>query len=292
MAERVLENGLLKAVIRDQGAELVSLQDRTSGQEYIWDASPDVWNRHAPVLFPFVGKVYGGVYRHQGKEYELRSQHGFARDSRFDCVKEEKDCVIHRLCDTEETRAVYPFAFRLEVIHRLEGRTLTVEYRVENPGEDLLYYSVGGHPGFAVAEGTKRSEYRLRFPGKERLRYILIDPESGCAKPDRKYTLELENGCCPVPEDMFDRDALIFDGNQIQKVEILRSDGTPQVSMEAEGFPSFGIWSKPEGPYICLEPWAGRTDNVGFAGELPEKYGIQKLEPGGCERKSYRITVA
>ena len=166
MAERVLENGLLKAVIRDQGAELVSLQDRTSGQEYIWDASPNVWNRHAPVLFPFVGKVYKGVYRHQGKEYELRSQHGFARDSRFDCVKEEKDCVIHRLCDTEETRAVYPFAFRLEVIHRLEGRTLTVEYRVENPGDDLLYYSVGGHPGFAVAEGKKTVRLPAAFSRK------------------------------------------------------------------------------------------------------------------------------
>ena len=47
----------------------------------LWQAGP-VWPRHAPVLFPIVGRLKDDRLRHQGKSYHL-PQHGFARDRRF-----------------------------------------------------------------------------------------------------------------------------------------------------------------------------------------------------------------
>ena len=79
MAEHIIENDYLKVTIEDKGAELVSVYDKENNEERIWCSNPDVWNRHAPILFPFVGKVNNGVYRYNGKEYEMKTQHGFAR---------------------------------------------------------------------------------------------------------------------------------------------------------------------------------------------------------------------
>ena len=49
---RIIENELLKVSIADLGAELSSVYDKETSTERIWDANPDVWNRHAPILFP------------------------------------------------------------------------------------------------------------------------------------------------------------------------------------------------------------------------------------------------
>ena len=58
--QHILENEALKLCIDDAGAELCSVLDKASGCERIWTADPSVWNRHAPILFPFVGKLTDG----------------------------------------------------------------------------------------------------------------------------------------------------------------------------------------------------------------------------------------
>lgn len=54
--KRVLENDFLKVTIDDHGAELVSIYDKEKEHEVIWQGDPAFWGRHAPVLFPNVGK--------------------------------------------------------------------------------------------------------------------------------------------------------------------------------------------------------------------------------------------
>ena len=75
-----ISNGVISIAAVLQGAELVSLAK--GGVEYLWQADPAVWNRSAPNLFPFVGKLNGGVYRYEGKTYPM-TPHGFARDMPF-----------------------------------------------------------------------------------------------------------------------------------------------------------------------------------------------------------------
>ena len=71
--KRVLENDFLKVTIDDHGAELVSIYDKEKDREVIWQGDPRFWGRHAPVLFPNVGKHYGNHYRIGDKEYGFRN---------------------------------------------------------------------------------------------------------------------------------------------------------------------------------------------------------------------------
>ena len=45
-----IENEFLIATFAEEGAELVSLQSKETGIEYIWQGNPEFWARHAPVL--------------------------------------------------------------------------------------------------------------------------------------------------------------------------------------------------------------------------------------------------
>ena len=306
MAEHVMENAYLRVTVADHGAELISVYDKEREQERIWCGDPAVWNRHAPVLFPFVGKANGGCYRHQGQVYEMKTQHGFARDREFVCVKAGEDKIIHRLTSDEETLAIYPFPFTLYITHRFSPenpRELEVSWEVINDGEQKMYYSIGGHPGFAVPprpaeqlgagdqkeDGNRREDYFLEFPGKERVSYILLNQENGLAVPEQKEDLVLNDGFYPIEKHLFDRDALVFEDGQIAAVRIAGPDRQPFVTLSCEGFPYVGIWSKPDGPFVCLEPWVGRTDDDGFSGELAEKTGEVSLEAKENRMYTYRI---
>lgn len=105
----VLQNGYLSATIKADGAELCSLRD-AEDEELLWQAAP-VWPRHAPVLFPIVGRLKGDVLRHRGQHYPM-TQHGFARDRRFAWLQRTATTCRLALHDDGETRAHYPFAFR------------------------------------------------------------------------------------------------------------------------------------------------------------------------------------
>ena len=83
----ILENEALRLEIADKGAELSRVWDKEESCERLWSADPAVWNRHAPILFPFVGKVVDGKYRLNGRVYEMNTQHGFARDRDFVCLE-------------------------------------------------------------------------------------------------------------------------------------------------------------------------------------------------------------
>ena len=88
----------------------------------LWQADPAYWKRHAPVLFPNVGRNYKDIWRLNGKEYPSR-QHGFARDSEFICTDITDTSLTFVLKSSEETLNVYPFAFRSEDhLHSEEAR--------------------------------------------------------------------------------------------------------------------------------------------------------------------------
>ena len=49
-------------------------------------------NRHAPILFPYCGRLKGGAFTHNGVSYE-GGQHGFARDMEHALVEQSGDSV-------------------------------------------------------------------------------------------------------------------------------------------------------------------------------------------------------
>lgn len=305
---RVLENNSLKVTVSDDGAELVSVWDKERDVERIWRGDSSVWGRHAPVLFPFVGKVADGHYSYKGREYKMTS-HGFARDRQFELVSEDGMSVTHVLRWSAESLSVYPFKFALYVKHSLEGddsHSLKIEWKVVNEacegGEEMLY-GIGGHPAFTFPKDTKAVDCSLRIynggtataGGNEAsgnvlnsLKYYLLDA-SGCIDMSEQYTLDMSGGCAGIREDMFDRDAFIVLDNQVEHIELLDADGKPYVSMDCKGFPYFGIWSKKVDEFICLEPWYGIADIAGNDGNIENKTGMQRLGAGGSREYAYTI---
>ncbi len=284
-----LETDCLRVAIADAGAELVSVRDKDAGAERIWTADPSVWNRHAPILFPFVGRVTDGKYRVSGGEYPMKTQHGFARDLDFRCTEAGALAVEHVLCSSEQTRALYPWDFRLTVRHSVDParpRVLRVRWTVENAGEGTMLYQIGAHPGFLPPQGAAKEDCALVFPGHEALRCYPVNA-AGFALPEREQELALTDGAAPYRADI--PDTWIFDGQGIDEVRIAAPDGRPWVALRCPGFPFLAVWASPKGPFLCLEPWFGRTDEAGFAGTLEEKKGMERL--GGGEKRSYAYEI-
>ena len=158
----------------------------------IWQADPAYWKRHAPVLFPNVGRHFEDHYRINGVEYPS-SQHGFARDSEFTCVDMTADSITHRLKSSDATRENYPYDFELKIKHVLEKNQVSVCWEVISLNDETMYFTIGGHPAFNVPAGGigSQEQYHLTFDGRDSLSYLLIDMSSGTAVADKAYTLSL-----------------------------------------------------------------------------------------------------
>ncbi len=287
---RILENEYLKVRVSDFGAELSGIFDKKKGYEVLWQADAAYWSRHAPVLFPFVGKVNGGFYTHKGIKYPM-GQHGFARDSMFEFSENDGKKIIHILRSDDNTKKVYPFDFELKITHTLEESSIRVHWDVKNIGEDIMYFSIGAHPAFncPILPDTKQTDYYISL-GEGSLSYVLIDGATGSVDYKNPHTIPAK---FRISKNLFDNDALIFDDFQIKRASVLYPDGSPYITLECDGFPSFGLWSKPRSgaPYVCLEPWIGRCDNMGFSGELKDKYGEQSLDSGKTFEAEYSIKI-
>jgi galactose mutarotase-like enzyme len=190
------------ATVLAHGAELCSLKT-AAGLELIWQAG-DVWPRHAPLLFPIVGKLKNDTLRHDGKSYPM-TQHGFARDSRFEWVECGRSLCRLVLEDNAQTRARYPFAFRLAVTYALEGSDLDVSLEISNPGEAMLPVSIGGHPAFnwPLKPGLSKTSYRLVFAREEpasirRLKdgLLRLQPEPSPIRNRELVLSETRGRCC------------------------------------------------------------------------------------------------
>lgn len=289
---KVVANDKLSLQVNEQGAELSRITAVATGREYLWNADPAFWKRHSPVLFPIVGAVWENTYRHEGVSYPL-SQHGFARDLPFRTVLETAGEVHFRLTDNEATRKIYPFPFCLEIGYKLEGWDIDVLWTIKNTGSQPMYFQIGAHPAFYYPDmhaGDPRRGF-FAFDRTEGLEYKLIG-DQGCALPG-SHPLTLVDGLLPLDIHTFDKDALIFEDSQLKRVTLLDMQRQPVLSLHFTA-PVVGLWSPPRknAPFVCIEPWYGRCDRVGYEGEFKEKEWMQPLEPGAVFDASYRIEIA
>lgn len=291
MSTYTLKNQEITIQISSHGAELKSLKDNHTGTEYMWCADPQYWGRTSPVLFPVVGACKNNEISYQGKSYTL-TQHGFARDMEFTPISQDGDSIWFALEDTEETREKYPFAFRLELGYHMAGRSVEVLWRVKNPGQEKMYFSIGGHPAFycPLEKGKKQTDYAIAFDVKDKVVSHLFGKDG---VTDILLEYPLEDGCLSITEELFDHDALIIENHQAHKVALVDPAGKEYLTVTFDA-PLFGIWSPPKknAPFICIEPWYGRADHEHFSGNLEEREWINELEAGETFEASYCITVA
>lgn len=283
----------LEAMIRSKGAELVSL--KKDGTEYMWCGDPQYWNRTAPILFPFVGSLNGKQYRYGGKTYHI-GQHGFARDMEFTPVSESGTKLVMEVRDTAETMEIYPFHFVLELSFELGEDELTVGWKVKNTDEKTLYFSIGGHPAFNCPIGGRgsQSDYVLRFRKDGRPLQEIVSEMIGEGGLVTGETIEfgLEDGYLPVTPDLFDADTIVLEDGQTDEVSLCDPEGKEYVCVKFP-MPIVGIWTpiRKNAPFLCIEPWCGRCDDMGYEGELSDRRWGNALKPGEVFETSYAIAV-
>lgn len=282
-----LQSEAISATIKCAGAELCSLRN-AGGLELLWQAGP-AWPRHAPLLFPIVGRLKNDQLRHRGKIYPM-TQHGFARDLRFAWLRREPNLCQLVLCNEPATSSRYPFAFRLEVTYAVSGAELEVTLRIDNHGDEVLPASIGAHPAFnwPLSPELAKDEYTLTFSDDEivpirRLKEGLMQPAPE-PTPIRGKTLALS-------ERLFDDDTVILDVLASSSVRYAGPRG-PSIEMSWEGFYELGIWSKPGGaPFLCIEPWRGFASPADFDGEFADKPGLMLIPPAEQQVLRYCIRV-
>ncbi|PJJ54788.1 aldose 1-epimerase family protein [Hymenobacter chitinivorans] len=290
-----LENDQCRVVVNRHGAELSSLVRKDLPEiadlEYIWPADPAVWGRHAPVLFPIVGRLPNDTYLHQGQEYTL-SQHGFARDREFALVEQTEEALTFELQADEASRAAYPFEFVLRIRYQLRGLQLTVKWEVTNPAaaEELLF-SIGAHPAFRcpLMPEEKFEDYFFHFDHPVTLERHLL--QGGLLTGQTAPVLHEETEM-PLTYELFAQDALVFKHFDFTHLTLRSFASDRAVRLRFDGFPFLGLWTKEKGaPFVCVEPWQGIAGAVGGPVELADKEGILTLRPGQTYAAEYSIAV-
>lgn len=277
----------LRATIAARGAELVQL-GTASGTEVLWQGT-EPWPRHAPNLFPIVGMLAHDTLRHAGNTYRV-TQHGFARDRDFTWLERTPTAARLELRDDEQTRALYPFAFRLEIAYAVAGDTLAITFTLDNPGAEALPASFGAHPAFRwpLQPGIPKEAHSLTFSHDEPA--PIRRAAGGFIAPERHPT-PIRDRRLPLSDALFQPSAVVMDAPASQWVRYT-APNAPAVTVGWDsGFPNLGIWSRPDAALLCIEPWHGMASPAGWDGAFQAKPGLMLIPPGERRRAVHWIRV-
>ena len=276
-----LKNDRLYLEISELGAELRKLT--VDGKDALWDANPEVWDGVAPLLFPICGGLRDDKYTFEGKEYSL-DKHGFARKSVFSLEKQGHNYITLLLTDTPDTLKQYPWHFELRITYRLRETAVKVEYEVKNTDSKTMYFSIGAHEAYACPDGIEN--YDIIFPNNETLDACELDGNLIAHSSKRILT---DSKYLPLYKSFFAIDALVFK-NLRSRAATLRNRCTGKaVTVEFPNFDYFLLWTKPNGNYICLEPWCGIPSMCDDGYDITEKEGIISLEAGKTTLREHSI---
>lgn len=277
-----IKNNTISASINSIGAELIRLEK--DNKNYIWTVDETYWNKTSPILFPIVGRLKNDSYSINNTTFEL-PRHGFARNYDFQIVNQTENSVLFQLESNSETLKNYPFDFQLQLEYLLEDNTLKMNYSVVNKSNETMPFSIGAHPAFAIDNNF--SDYSLRFNKDDK--FISFELENEQFNNSFKE-ISTVNNTISLDYSLFEKDALVFKHLNSNELTLLEN-GKEVLSVQFEGFPFLGIWTKPNAPYLCIEPWCGLADNVNHNGELYIKEGINLLKKEATFKKTMTIRL-
>ncbi len=284
MAEQIsLSNGIVSVLLSTKGAELKSV--KRGNKEYLWEGDPAVWPGQAPLMFPICGGLKDDKFIYEGKEYILE-KHGFARHYEFELVKKTDSTASFLLKNTEEMLEVYPFMFELYVSYALTQNRVEIRYDVKNTNDKDMYFSIGGHEGYACHGGIEN--YSIIFDKPETLNAKVLNGNL----LEYKTVPILENATeLPLKKSYFAVDALVFTDVNSRKVTLKNNITKEEMAVEFGGFDYLILWTKPSGEYICIEPWCGIPDFVDSDYSLEHKRGINLLEVGKVFTRTHSMVL-
>lgn len=275
----------LTVSVSASGAELSSIRT-VDNAEYLWQAG-EVWNRRAPVLFPFVCNFTSKKYTACGKEYKSPSNHGFARDSVFDVVCSDENSITYKLSQSEATKATYPYDFNLFIIYSVKGNAISVLYSVENTDDKDIYFYIGGHPGFNCPINNEGSfdDWYIEYDKNENIRQT---------NPDIDRDILINESRLSLSRELFKYDVILKD-NPASKAITLRSEKSKRsVRLEYSDGECIAVWSpyNENATFVCLEPWSSVPAYFDDAFEnIEDKPHAVKLESNKKYTFEYKIII-
>lgn len=287
-----IENEFLKISVQETGAELAQIQSTVTGKDFLWDADPNVWASHAPVLFPVIGAIKDGFVNYKGKQYAV-PRHGFIRNNAdVKLVTQAPDSLTFGLKASEKTLAIYPFEFEFLITYSLNKNKIVVNHEVINHGNDEMLFSLGGHPAFKcpLHEDEVYEDYYLEFYAVENDSTWLL-AKNGLVENQTKPILENTN-MLHLNKHLFDDDALIFKHLVSKQVSLRSTKSSQVITVHYDDFKYLGIWAKPGGHFVCIEPWLGIADNADSDQNFETKEGILKLAAGEKFEAKFVIEIS
>ncbi len=267
-----LKNERLTLDVTPLGAEMRKLT--LDGKDVLWCGDPALWEGVAPVLFPICGSLKDDRYCLDGKTYEM-PQHGFAQYEQFELAEKGKDFVTFCLTSNPKTKEKYPFDFRFFVTYRLVGARVDVTYKAENCSDREMLFCMGSHEGYACPEGL--SAYDLVFEKPETLDNWLLDGPLLSGETMRMVENET---AFSLKDEYFEMDTLVFKDICSRKVTLKNRETGRAVTVLFPDAKNLLIWSIPNAPYVCIEPWGGIPPLVQDSTDLRKKAGMSVLKAG------------
>ncbi|MBQ9286488.1 MAG: aldose 1-epimerase family protein [Bacteroidaceae bacterium] len=287
-----LSNGILEIEVSETGAELQSLRRVASPHEYLWQGDAEYWDRRAPLLFPIVGKVWQNTLHVNGREYHL-TQHGFLRDMTFECIVDEDRHLAFEAHSDDQSKELWPFDFSVRIDYTLLRNVLTVGWQVTNRSNDRMPFQIGAHPGFNYKCYCPDDDVHgfLSFDIDDSLHSTVIAPGGYAA--DETFDVYLpSDGMLPLTNHTFDCDTLVDATARIRRITLHDKNAHPMITVR-HTMPITALWSPCGGkaPFMCIEPWHGCCDPVGFSDDVELKPFVEHVEPNQTWETKYEIIV-
>jgi galactose mutarotase-like enzyme len=290
--KHTITNTFFNVSVLSKGAEISCISSVKTGEEYMWDADPEIWGSHSPVLFPAIGSFKDNKCIINGVTYAM-PKHGFIRNNQnLLLIEKTKTKLKFQLNYSKETLRMYPFKFRFFISFELIKNKLVVSHKVENCDKKEIFFSLGAHPAFKcpLYKEETYNDYYLEFEKEENASSIVLS-KNGLITDHTTQILE-ETNILPLHNALFKNDALIFKTLNSRKVHLKSKKSDYCLTIDYHDFPTLALWAKPNAPFICIEPWIGTADHENSDGHFLTKDGLITLSKGGLFTADYSIGIA
>jgi len=251
--------------------------------EILWQKNPEVWNSTAPILFPICGRLWDNKYLYNGQEFQM-GIHGFIRFSEFDIDEITSDSVTLSTNHTPKTKEQYPFDFTFRVKFTLEDNKVNIFYQVTNNDSKEMFFSVGGHEGFACPEGVE--DYELEFPDDE---FIIRRILSEGFFNGEEEKICLNNHKLALKYDEFERCTYILRLPKSKNIILCNKSRTVNVGLGNST--CVALWTLQDRKYLCIEAWCGCSETEGYVKNISEKEGIICIKSNETFSHEHSISV-
>lgn len=278
--EYSMENDQLKLTVTTWGAQVKSVVHKGDGVEHIWQADRDIWGYHAPILFPYCGKLAEKKFEAKGQVYTT-GQHGFARYMEHSLLTQTGDTIVMELRTNSRILKKFPYRFRLLSTFTLEGDTIHHTLTVENRDTEPLSFGIGFHPAFNVPfdDRHRAEDYELRFSELESP--ICLNTLPHDLIHGNIYLMPTNITAIPVNEHIFARGGHCMVNLRSAKLGLFEKDSGRGVVCDIGPFPYTTIWSKPGTPrFVCISPSYSLPSPEGGSIRWEDKAAAAIVAPG------------